>query len=141
MIQIAPAPFQNTVPSADRRRAERWPIRLPVTLIQGARAEGRVIEDVSFGGLFLATEIFPGQRRLIRFRAFLPTTSRELTAHGMVVHWVEPGNAGGHPAGIGVQLYAMDRAALDAWAQFVSHVRRQAQEEAEEIRILAPEIG
>jgi hypothetical protein len=131
------------MPVANRRRDARYKIRLPVTLIQSWRPRRLLTEDVSFEGLFLESESFPGYRQLLRFRMILPPTGQEFVAHGMAVHWVEPDNALGHRPGIGVQLYALDRSARDLWCDFVAYVKRQAEGRSlwEDVDLADPEVA
>jgi uncharacterized protein (TIGR02266 family) len=78
-------------------------------------------EDVSFRGLFLATDSPPPLRQLIRIEAHLPPGGVPFATHGMVVHVVELGDSGGHTPGFGVQFYGMgdERRAWEAYVQYV----------------------
>jgi Tfp pilus assembly protein PilZ len=105
-----------------RRRDTRYSIRFPVQLWHAKRADSLVSEDVSQGGVFLCTDSPPPLLQLVQVQLVLPIGGRALKAHGMTVHVVEPENAQGRVAGIGVQFYALDRATREAWEAFVRHV-------------------
>ena len=109
--------------TADLRREGRTAYRLPVTLVRGREEIPVRSEDVSYHGLFLETDEPLPLRHLIRLRLLLPPYDRELQAHAMVVHVVPSDNAEGKPAGVGVQLYALDRAARAVWGHFVARVQ------------------
>jgi hypothetical protein len=132
---------------AELRREGRTAYRLPITLLRRDEEIPVRSEDVSFHGLFLETEEPLPLRHLIRLRLLLPPYDRELLAHGMVVHVVPPGNVEGKTPGVGVQLYALDRAARAAWGQFVARLQEGEfrQEDIDwdqigEIRYLEPEL-
>jgi hypothetical protein len=108
-------------------------------------------EDVSFQGLFLEMDEPLPLRQLVRLRLLLPPFNREFVAHGMAVHAVHA--EGDRPTGVGVQLYALDRAARIIWTDFVARVRqgelddrrldpviRAERLEDDEIRFLEPEL-
>ena len=78
---------------------------------------------MSYHGLFLETDDPLPLRHLIRLRLLLPPYDRELVAHAMVVHVVPLGNAEGKRPGVGVQLYALDRAARAVWGHFVARAQ------------------
>jgi hypothetical protein len=109
--------------TAELRREGRTAYRLPVTLLRGREEIPLLSEDVSYHGLFLETDDPLPLRHLIRLRLLLPPYDRELVAHGMVVHVVPPGNAEGKRPGVGVQLYALDRAARAVWGHFVARAQ------------------
>ena len=110
-------------PTAELRREGRTAYRLPVTLLRGREEIPVRSEDVSFSGLFIETDEPLPLRHLIRLRLLLPPYDRELVAHGMVVHVVPPDNPEGKPPGVGVQLYALDRAARSVWGHFVARAQ------------------
>jgi hypothetical protein len=80
-------------------------------------------EDVSFTGLFIETDEPPPARHLIRLRLLLPPYGRALLTHANVVHVVPPNHAAvARTPGVGVMLYALDRATRLAWETFVTRV-------------------
>lgn len=113
------APFAGS----DLRRELRLPYRLAVTLLRGREEIPLRTEDVSHHGLFLEIDDALPLRHLVRMRLLLPPYQRELLAHGMTVHQVPRGNVEGKAAGVGVQLYALDRSARSVWSNFVSRVQ------------------
>lgn len=130
MTDVAPKPSREPGNPAspdgpdELRREPRLVYRLPVTLLRGREEIPLRTEDVSYHGIFLETDQLPPLRQLLRLRLLLPPYNRELVAHGMVVHLVLPDNAEGKPPGVGVQLYALDRAARTVWDNFVARVRQ-----------------
>ena len=132
---------------AELRRGGRTAYRLPVTLLRGREEIPLRSEDVSFHGLFLETDDPLPLRHLIRLRLLLPPYDRELVAHGMVVRVVPPDNPEGKPAGVGIELYALDRAARAVWGHFVARVEGGDFPQGEldlsaigEVRFLDPEF-
>ena len=134
-------------PHAELRREGRTTYRLPVTLLRGRDEIPLRSEDVSYHGLFIETDEPLPLRHLLRLRLLLPPYDRELVAHGMVAHVMPPGNAAGKIPGMGVELYALDRAARTVWGHFVARVqegdfRHEGIDWSQlgEIRFLDPEI-
>lgn len=132
---------------AELRREGRTAYRLPVTLLRGREAIPLRSEDVSFHGLFLETDEPLPLRHLIRLRLLLPPYDRELIAHGKVVRVVPPNNPEGRPAGVGIELFALDRTARTVWGNFVSRAQHgdYRQDDIDwsvlgEIRFLEPEV-
>jgi hypothetical protein len=132
---------------AELRREGRTAYHLPVTLLRGRDEIPVRSEDVSFHGLFLETEEPLPLRHLVRLRLLLPPYDRELLAHGMVVHVVPPGNPEGRVPGVGVELYALDRAARTVWGHFVARAqegefRQEGLDLSQlgEVRFLDPEL-
>jgi hypothetical protein len=108
---------------AELRREGRTAYRLPVTLFRGRDEIPLSADDVSFHGLFLETEETLPMRHLVRLRFLLPPYDRELVAHGMVVRVAPPSGEPGKRAGVGVELYGLDRAARTVWSNFVARVQ------------------
>ncbi len=130
---------------AELRREGRIPYRLPVTLFRGRDEIPLSADDVSFRGLFLETDEALPLRHLIRLRFLLPPYDRELLAQGLVVHVVPATPA--RAAGVGIELYGLDRAARAVWSNFVARVqagdfRHDDLDLAQlgEIRFLDPEL-
>lgn len=136
MTILLPGPRVET--SADQRRDPRYVFRLPVTLLRGREEIPLRTEDISYQGLFLETDEPLPLRHLIHLRLLLPPFYRELETFGMAVH----APAGRRAGGVGVQLYALDRAARTVWGNFVTRVRLGdfGEDETSEIRFLPPEI-
>jgi len=107
---------------AHRRRDSRYSIQFPVQLLHARRPHSLVTEDVSEGGIFLATDAPPPLMQLVQVQLVLPIGDHALSAHGMTVHVVLPANPLGRVPGIGVQFYALDRATRDAWEAFTRYV-------------------
>jgi hypothetical protein len=133
---------------AELRRGDRTAYRLPVTLVRGREEIPLRSEDVSFSGLFLETDEPPPLRHLVRLRLILPPYHRELSAHGVVVRVVPPGNPEGRRPGVGVELFALDRAARTVWGHFVARAAQGdfRQDDIDwsgigEVRFLDPEIA
>jgi hypothetical protein len=134
MTIILPTERDDGEATADQRRDRRYTFRLPVTLLRGREEIPLRTEDVSYQGLFLDTDDPPPLRRLLRLRLLIPPFHRELTTFAMAVHAREGG-------GVGVQLYALDRAARTVWANFVTRVRfGDFSENIEEFLFLPPDV-
>lgn len=80
--------------------------------------------DVSFGGLFLHTNLPPPLRELMRIRIVLPPNQEEVNLLGMAVHRVEPG--GPRSPGIGIKLYGNDPKTSRRWDTFIRYVREHS---------------
>ena len=104
------------------RKHARYPIRLPSYLIRGTKATQLYSRDVSFGGLFLHTNLPPPLRELVRIRMVLPPEQEEVNLLGMAVHRVEPG--GTRSPGIGIKLYGNDPQTSRRWDAFIRYVRQ-----------------
>jgi hypothetical protein len=133
---------------AELRRGDRTAYRLPVTLLRGREEIPLRSEDVSFHGIFLETDEPLPLRHLVRLRLILPPYDRELLAHGMVVRVVPPGNPEGRRPGVGIELYALDRAARTVWGHFVARAAQGdfRQDDIDwsgigEVRFLDPEFA
>ena len=111
------------------RKHPRYPIRLPAFLIRGTRATQLYSRDVSFGGLFLHTNLPPPLRELLRIRIVLPPDQEEVNLLGMAVHRVEPG--GTRSPGIGIQLYGNDPQTSRHWDAFIHYIRQHSGEPPE----------
>lgn len=107
--------------SHQRRRDKRYPARLPIRTRVAGRLKDLFSQDVSFRGLFLATDSPPPLRQLIRIETVLPPGGTPFATHGMVVHVVSPGEPGAHGPGFGVQFYGMgdERRAWEAFVQYI----------------------
>jgi Tfp pilus assembly protein PilZ len=105
-----------------RRRDVRYSMRFPVRVTAQKRVWSLVTEDVSEGGVFVATNDPPPLLQLVRVQLALPIGGHALTAHGMTVHVVGPEDAALRLPGIGIQFYGLDHATRDAWEAFARHV-------------------
>ena len=109
---------------ADERRFDRrFPLRLAVTVTSTRTSRDLFSEDVSFRGLFVATDEPYPLRSLVRVHLVAPDDGRELEVLAMAVHHVPFDNAGGHPPGSGLQLYAIDRDTRSRWDGIVDFAR------------------
>lgn len=136
MSIILPGTEPRRPADGEQRRDERFAFRLPVTLLRGREEIPLRTEDISYQGLFLETNEPLPLRHLIRLRLLLPPFHRELQTFAMAVHIPSGRRAGG----VGVQLYALDRAARTVWSNFVTRVRLGDFDETSEIRFLPPEV-
>jgi hypothetical protein len=111
-------------PFVESRRAPRAVFRLPCSLLRKREEIPLRSEDVSFTGLFIAMEEPPPKHQLIRLRLLLPPYDRALLTHAMVIHVTPPAldATNRRSPGVGVQLYAVDRATRVAWETFVTRV-------------------
>ncbi|MCA9548838.1 MAG: PilZ domain-containing protein [Myxococcales bacterium] len=106
---------------ANRRRFERYNIRIAAVLMRGRSATPTHTEDVSFTGLFLRTMEDVPLRQLVRIKLMPPGENEELQLMGMAVHRVPPG--GRRPPGVGVLLYGIDPSTRARWESMVQRVR------------------
>jgi len=109
--------------SADeKRRDRRHQLTVPALIVRGKRRTEVEVVDVSFRGMFLATDSAPGLRQLIRVELSLPPSGNIFSSHATVVR-VEGGVSGARE-GVGVELFANDRAKADAWDEFVRYAEK-----------------
>lgn len=107
---------------SEKRRHDRYYVRLPVDLVVGKTKTSAMTVDVSFGGLFLKTARPPPPRQLVKVTLLLPPKDREVSLMAMAV-FVE-----GHPddhgmRGVGLKLFGLDDDLQERWEEFVKHVR------------------
>ncbi|MFO0625870.1 MAG: PilZ domain-containing protein [Polyangiales bacterium] len=108
----------------NQRLDERYPHQVTVDLCWNRHRVRLVSCDVSYRGLFLATDTPPTLRQLVRLEILL--SDREtLTLHAMAVHLVPPNDPHGRVPGVGVQFYAVDRTAASRWGRYIDEVRRE----------------
>lgn len=109
--------------SPNLRREARLDARIKVLAVRGRATEPLETTDVSFKGLFLATESPPPLRSLMRLRVSLP--SRDIEAHAMVVHvsgGAVPDAEPGRERGCGVQFWGLAGPDKNAWDEFVRYL-------------------
>ncbi|HEU5055838.1 MAG TPA: PilZ domain-containing protein [Kofleriaceae bacterium] len=111
--------------SPQRRRDKRYPARLPIRTRVAGRLKDLFSEDVSYRGLFLASDSPPPLRQLIRIETLLPPGATPFATHGMVVHVIAPGEGGIHGPGFGVQFYGMGDERR-VWEAFVHYIQQTA---------------
>lgn len=110
-------------PGRNRRQDPRFPVELPVTILNSRPYVTLYTTDVSFRGMFVRTTEPLSVRQLVRFSTILPDTQRVVVLHGMVVNVVEPDNPEGLAEGMGIELYAIDAATREAWWDMVRFIR------------------
>lgn len=106
----------------NRRQHRRYSIAFPVTLRIGSQRLALTTANVSIGGLFIEGPVRTRPRELLRLEMFLPPRYPDFLVHGMAVHGVDEDDPSGRIPGIGIQLYALDHALRDLWADFIRHV-------------------
>jgi hypothetical protein len=101
------------------RRYTRYRIRTEVVVRYGGLPRDLCTEDISYGGMFVATDVPAPVRDLIRIEVpgVRTRTGEPLRLCAMVAHVVEPG-AKRRP-GMGLQLYGLGRDERVAWVSFV----------------------
>lgn len=117
----------RTESGADQRRAKRYRIRTPATLIRGRGEVPVLTEDVSFRGAFFSTTDPPALRQLVKIRMTVPPARQEILLVAMVVR-VTPAGTGRSP-GFGVQLYGLDGELRKTWEDFVRFASELASRE------------
>ena len=107
----------------ERRRHDRYPVRLPAEIGRGKRMIAGYTQDVSLGGLYVVCSDPPPLRELVRLQIALPDGRPPLRLMCMAIH-VAPGNdASGAPSGMGLQLFGNDAETKERWSRFISSVR------------------
>jgi Tfp pilus assembly protein PilZ len=109
----------------NQRMDERYPHQATVDLCWNRHRVRLVTCDVSYRGLFLATDTPPTLRQLVRLEIQL-SEGETLSLHAMAVHVVPPRDPKGRAPGVGVQFYAVDRAIASRWGRYIDQVRRDA---------------
>lgn len=107
--------------TSEQRRHRRLAVQLPVTLINARGRTNLVTEDISFSGIFVRTDNPTPLRQLVKFRFTTPDTNATLEMLAMVVYTVslEQSERLDKTAGMGLNLYGLDRATRDVWIDFV----------------------
>jgi len=102
----------------DNRVHARIPLAVEVDLFNEHTFFTGFTENVSRGGLFIATEApFELGTRVKMKLSLMGGPSRE---HEVVVRWIRPpGTPGGLPAGMGVQFETLEGDAFDELQEFV----------------------
>jgi hypothetical protein len=104
----------------ERRRDRRHPFRLGVTISWGGKEIVAESNDVSFRGVFVATDAPLPERELVRLRVALPPDGAELAGLGMVARRLASGPD--RAPGVGIQLYALAAGERERWVRFVRWV-------------------
>lgn len=108
---------------SEKRRHDRYYVKMPVELVVGkASAPGETV-DVSFGGLFLRTPHPPPARQLVKVALKLPPKDRPITLMAMAVFVEPPKSEPEHIPGVGLKLFGMDPSLQERWESFVKYVR------------------
>ncbi|MBL4636515.1 MAG: PilZ domain-containing protein [Kofleriaceae bacterium] len=108
-----------------KRREQRYPARVLVSLSCGSKTYELYTGDVSYRGLFLCTDNPPELRELIQIEATLPPNNVTFRSHGMSVFSVPAGDEDGRKfPGIGVQFYGQGDADRRNWEAFIRQVRK-----------------
>jgi hypothetical protein len=109
-----------------------------VTLYRGRSAVALDTSDVSFKGLFLCTKDPPPLRSLVRLDVTL--AGRQVQAHAMAVHIVQPKEGDGPhgEAGVGLQFWGLAGPDRTAWDDFVRDLIHKGRSTAKPAREPAP---
>lgn len=97
----------------------RYRIAMPVEVRHGASWTSFTTEDVSFGGLFLRTAAPSSLRQLVRIRTTLPFSHGPFQSSAVVTRRIEPGDASGQVAGMGLAFFGLGGAEREQWDRFV----------------------
>ncbi|MBX2813576.1 MAG: PilZ domain-containing protein [Myxococcales bacterium] len=122
---------------SEKRRHDRYSIRLPVELVNGTTSTPGETVDVSFGGLFIRTSVGPPARQLVKVKLKLPPRNIEVVLLAMAV-FVEKQAPENLQPGAGLQLFGLDPQTQEIWEAFIRHVQtlphaaRVPQEKAEQ---------
>lgn len=107
---------------SEKRRHDRYLIRLPVELLTGKDSLPAETVDVSFGGLFIKTASPPPQRQLVKVKLNIPPRDLELMVMAMAVFVGQP-KPNETMTGVGLKLFGLDVKTQQIWEQFVRHVQ------------------
>lgn len=105
----------------EKRRHDRFVVRLPVELAVGKKTSSGETVDVSFGGLFVHTSGPPPLRQLVKVGLRLPPKDTPISLMAMAVFVEE--DSGRPDRGVGLQLFGLDPSSRERWETFVKHVR------------------
>lgn len=126
--------------SPNLRRDARVPAKIPVVLFKGRTEIPLETTDVSYRGLFVATDATeardsrratPSVRALVKLRVELPTGG--FTAHAMVVHVAE-----GDRSGMGLQFWALGGTERKIWEELVRSMLEAQRTATARVRIVTP---
>lgn len=105
----------------ERRKDRRVPFRMKVGLVSGRQSAEAEIEDVSFKGVFVRTDLPLPVRHLVKLRFTLPPDGTALELTGMVARRI-PASGAARTPGAGIQLYGVSTVDLQRWNRFVRFV-------------------
>jgi hypothetical protein len=106
--------------SAEKRRDRRYRFSVRVVLSGRPKDVEARTDDVSFKGVFVATEQLPPERQLIRLQFQLPTEQAPLNVMGMVTRRRLGG--AGRAAGMGVSFFGLGEGEQARWNRFIQFV-------------------
>jgi uncharacterized protein (TIGR02266 family) len=110
----------SVLPS-NRRTAPRYAVELDVTFGSEHNFYAGFIENMSVGGVFMATHQLKPVGELMDVTIYLPDASEPVVVRG-VVRWVREYNeASDTPPGLGVQFVDVDPVGLAAIQAFLQH--------------------
>ena len=108
--------------SPENRVYQRATLKVSVNMESENNFYAGITDNVSEGGVFIATVTPPPHGALVELSLELPGYPEPFAVKGVVV-WVRDQSAAieGAPAGVGVQWLEMSRAALSAITRFVQY--------------------
>jgi hypothetical protein len=115
------------------RKFERFPLRIPATLIVGRKEIEAVTENVSKTGLRLRTDAAPADRRLVQVRIALPPDGDQATFSAITTHASPAG--GTRAPGVGVHLYGNGPELIARWERFLKHAATRWKDPAEAVLV------
>ena len=107
----------------ERRAAPRHEINIEITFESEHNFYTGLTQDISGGGLFIATYVLRPIGECIRVRFTLPGSAETLDAI-TEVRWVRPMNTGGGDAGMGLEFLQMSPGTKQAVKDFL--MRRES---------------
>lgn len=106
-------------PGTDNRRAPRIGVALDVSFQSDHNFYAGLTENISEGGIFIATHLLKPIGSIIEISIFLPESAKEVRGKGEV-RWVRPPNeANDFPPGMGIRFVELAPGSLDAINEFL----------------------
>ncbi len=109
--------------SREKRRHDRYPIKLAVKLVTGRGETQLYTIDVSYSGAYIHVDEPPPLRELIKMELSVPYQEEPLKLMGMAVFCLAAKDAGTRIPGVGVQLFGMDSKSQAEWDNLVRFAR------------------
>jgi hypothetical protein len=106
----------------EKRRDVRYPARIMAQVVRRGERVELLTNNVSYRGAFIRTDSPPALRQLVKVTFSLPD-GRNVSAHAMVVHVIEP-NGSERVPGVGVQFWG-PIGESKSWEQFIYDLKQR----------------
>jgi uncharacterized protein (TIGR02266 family) len=116
LSEVAPAPTA----AGNRRIAPRMAVELDVSITSDHNFYAGFTENMSEGGVFIATHLLKPVGSIVDISIFLPQTNKEVRGKGEV-RWIrEFSEASNVPPGMGIRFVELQPGSLDAINEFLA---------------------